>query len=77
MQRLVAFHKDPESIILMEFFEGLAIGLFVMLKVKLLIHKYVYVDNNHFTTTKCECNSLVLVMWISEFTKNPVKSLGV
>jgi hypothetical protein len=33
MQRLVAFHKDPKSIILMEFFEGLAIGLFVMFKV--------------------------------------------
>jgi len=56
MQRLVAFHKDPKNVILMEFFEGLAIGLFVMLKVKLLIHKFVYVDNNHFTTTKCECS---------------------
>jgi len=41
MQQLVAFHKDPKNIILMEFFEGLAIGLFVMLKVKLLIHKCV------------------------------------
>jgi len=76
MQRLHcnAFHKDPKNINLMEFFEGLAIGFFVMLKVKLLIHKYVYVNNNHFITTKCECSSLVLVLWTSEFICIPTKS---
>jgi hypothetical protein len=75
MQQLVAFHKDRKSIILMEFFKGLAIGLFIMLKVKLLIHKYVYVDNNHFTITKCECSSIILVMWTSEFIASPLSPI--
>ncbi len=42
-----------------------------------LINPIIIPPISTFTITKCGCSSLVPIYYTSEFTQNPVKSLGI
>ena len=46
LQQMVNLHHSLEGVILVELFAGLSTGLAAVLEAGLLVHIYVYVDNN-------------------------------
>ena len=47
LQQLINMHQNPEGIVLVELLAGLSTGLAAVLEAGLLVHTYVYVDNNN------------------------------
>ena len=46
LQQMVNLHHSPEGVVLVELFAGLSTRLAAVLEAGLLVHMYVYVDNN-------------------------------